>query len=252
MTDKEPGVPVLEARNVYKYFNTVEALHDVSLRAFSGRVLALLGDNGAGKSTLIKILSGVIKPSRGELLVQGRPIAFSSPSEARELGISTVFQDLAVCNLLSITRNIVLGREPIRRLGLLRWLDLRKADELAEQALRRIGVYLDHDLDEPAASLSGGQRQSLAIARAVLFGSSCLILDEPTSALAVRQATKVLDHVRAAADAGQAVILITHNFSHALSVADDIVVLGRGRVASTFGRSETNLEQLTALVSKAS
>jgi simple sugar transport system ATP-binding protein len=254
MTDSDPParVPVLETHGVSKYFGGVEALHDVSMRAFAGRVLALLGDNGAGKSTLIKILSGVIKPSGGEIFMQGHRVSFDNPSQARELGISTVFQDLAVCNLLSVSRNIVLGREPMKSLGPFRWFDRKKADQLAELALQKLGVHLDHDLNEPAASLSGGQRQSLAIARAVLFGSSCLILDEPTSALAVRQATNVLVHVRAAADAGQAVILITHNFSHALSVADDIVVLGRGRIASTFAKDEINLEQLTALVAKAS
>jgi simple sugar transport system ATP-binding protein len=252
MIESVANVPVLEAIGVWKYFGAIEALRDVSVKAFAGRVLALLGDNGAGKSTLIKILSGVIRPSAGSLLMRGRPVEFVSPSEARQRGIATVFQDLAVCNLLSISRNIVLGREPTRRLGPFKWFDARKADELAAQALDGIGVYLEHDLSESAASLSGGQRQSLAIARAMLFGSSCLILDEPTSALAVRQATNVLSHVRAAADAGQAVILITHNFSHALSVADDIVVLGRGRVASTYRKGEIDLEHLTALVAKAS
>jgi simple sugar transport system ATP-binding protein len=245
------NVPVIEAREVWKFFGPTEALRNVSLAAFAGRVLALLGDNGAGKSTLIKILNGVLQPTRGELRMHGAPVRFSNPSEARQRGIATVFQDLAVCNLLSITRNIVLGSEPTKSFGPVRWFDSKRANELAEQALNQIGVFFTHDLSESAVSLSGGERQSLAIARAMLFGSTCLILDEPTSALAVRQATKVLDHVRAAADAGQAVILITHNFSHALSVADDIFVLGHGRVVATYQKGEIDLEQLTTLVAKA-
>jgi len=244
--------PVLEVRHIYKYYGAAEVLHDVSLSARTGAVLALLGDNGAGKSTLIKVLSGVIEPSKGEILMHGLPVSFRGPSDARRRGIATVFQDLAVCNLLSISRNIVLGREPVKTFGPFRWLDVKKADELAEQALQGIGVYFEHNLSQLAGSLSGGQRQSLAIARAMLFGSSCLILDEPTSALAVRQAAKVLEHVRAAADRGQAVILVTHNFAHALSVADEVVVLGRGRVSSHYRKGEIDIERLTAIVARAS
>jgi simple sugar transport system ATP-binding protein len=251
MTETVSSAPVLEARGIWKYFGAAEVLHNVSVKAYAGRVLALLGDNGAGKSTLIKILDGVIEPSKGELLMRGKPVRFTSPNDAHRHGIATVFQDLAVCNLLSISRNIVLGREPVKSFGPFKWFDAKKADELAEQALQRIGVYFEQDLSQLAGSLSGGQRQSLAISRAMLFGSTCLILDEPTSALAVRQATNVLTHVRAAADAGQAVILITHNFGHALAVADDVVVLNRGRVASTYKRGEIDLERLTAFVTQA-
>jgi simple sugar transport system ATP-binding protein len=244
--------PILEVRNIYKYYGAAEVLHDVSMSARTGTVVALLGDNGAGKSTLIKVLSGVIEPSKGQIFLHGAPVSFSGPSDARRRGIATVFQDLAVCNLLSISRNIVLGREPVKTFGPFRWLDVRKTNELAEQALLGIGVYLEHDLNQLAGSLSGGQRQSLAIARAMLFGSSCLILDEPTSALAVRQAAKVLEHVRAAADRGQAVILVTHNFAHALSVADEVVVLGRGRVSSNYKKGEIDIERLTSIVARAS
>ena len=251
MTTASPDAPTLEVRHLYKYYGPAEILHDVSLTARSGQVLAFLGDNGAGKSTLIKILSGVTEPSKGEVLMHGSPVAFKDPSDARRRGIATVFQDLAICNLLSISRNIVLGWEPVKAFGPFRWLDVRKADELAEQALQGIGVQFEHDLSQAAGSLSGGQRQSLAIARAMLFGSSCLILDEPTSALAVRQATKVLEHVRAAADRGQAVILVTHNFAHALSVADEVVVLGRGRVSSNYKKGEVDIERLTQIVARA-
>jgi len=247
----DAGVPVLEARGIWKFYGPAEVLREVSLKAHAGRVLALLGDNGAGKSTLIKIFSGVTEPSRGEILMNGETVKFADPSDARRRGIATVFQDLAVCNLMSIARNIVLGREPTKRFGPFKWLDINQANRLADEALYRLGVQFDHDLSQAAGALSGGQRQSLAIARAMLFGSTCLILDEPTSALAVRQAANVLQHVRAAADAGQAVILITHNFNHALSVADDVVVLGRGRVAATYGKGEIDLKRLTTFVAKA-
>jgi simple sugar transport system ATP-binding protein len=240
---------VLEARNVWKSYGPTVILKDVSIKAYAGKVLVLLGDNGAGKSTLIRILSGVIPPTEGQLLMNGEPVTFTNPVEARQRGIATVFQDLAVCNLLSITRNVVLGREPMKKIGPFRWLDMKKAEELTHKAFATLGVNVGQDISRPAAALSGGQRQSLAIARAMLFGSTCLILDEPTSALAVRQAHGVLDQIKAAAAAGQAVIFITHNFHHALSVGDEIVVLGNGRIMSTFKSGETSLEELTRLVS---
>jgi simple sugar transport system ATP-binding protein len=188
------AVPVLEAISVSKAFGATTALVDVSLKVYAGRILALLGDNGAGKSTLIKILSGVFPPDRGELRFRGEPVSFTNPAEARQRGIATVFQDLAVCELLSVTRNVVLGREPQKGVGPIRLLDLKRADEMARSALHRLGVRWERGLDERGVNLSGGERQSLAIARAMFFGSSLLILDEPTSALAVRQAGRVLDH----------------------------------------------------------
>jgi simple sugar transport system ATP-binding protein len=210
--------------------------------------VALLGDNGAGKSTLIKIFSGVFPPDAGEIRFLGEPVRFRSPNEARARGIATCYQDLAVCELLSVTRNVVLGREPQRGFGPFRFFDVGRADRMTREALSQLGVRFERNLDERGANLSGGERQSLAIARAMFFGSTCLILDEPTSALAVRQASTVLEHIALARDAGAAVVLITHNFRHALSVADDIVVLAQGRVAGSFLRSETDLERLTELV----
>jgi simple sugar transport system ATP-binding protein len=244
------AIPVIEAVNLSKGFGATTALVDVSLRAYSGRILALLGDNGAGKSTLIKILSGVFPPDGGELRFNGEKVVFTNPAQARERGIATVFQDLAVCELLSVTRNIVLGREPVKGIGPFKWLDLKRADEMARSALHQLGVRWERGLDERGVNISGGERQSLAIARAMFFGSSLLILDEPTSALAVRQAGRVLDHILAARAQGQAVILITHNFRHALSVADDLVVLAQGRVAGQFGRNEIELDELTDLVAR--
>jgi simple sugar transport system ATP-binding protein len=244
------AVPVIEAVNISKAFGATTALVDVSLKAYAGRIVALLGDNGAGKSTLIKIFSGVFPPDRGELRFRGEPVVFANPAQARQRGIATVFQDLAVCELLSVTRNIVLGREPQKGVGPLKWLDVKRADEMARSALHRLGVRWERGLDERGVNISGGERQSLAIARAMFFGSSLLVLDEPTSALAVRQAGRVLDHIVQARDQGQAVILITHNFRHALSVADDLTVLAQGRVAAHFRRDEIEIDELTDLVAR--
>jgi simple sugar transport system ATP-binding protein len=244
-----PGtIPVMEAVGVSKAFGATTALVDVSLKAYEGRILALLGDNGAGKSTLIKILCGVFPPDQGELRFRGERITFANPATARHRGIATVFQDLAVCELLSVTRNVVLGREPEKGFGPFRWLDLKRADDMARSALHQLGVRWERGLDERGVNISGGERQSLAIARAMFFGSSLLILDEPTSALAVRQAGRVLEHIAWARDQGQAVILITHNFRHALSVADDLTILAQGRVAGHFRRDEIELDELTELV----
>jgi simple sugar transport system permease protein len=244
------AVPVIEAAKVSKAFGPTTALVDVSLKAYAGRILALLGDNGAGKSTLIKILCGVFPPDRGELRFRGEAVTFTNPAQARQLGIATVFQDLAVCELLSITRNVVLGREPQKGFGPFRWFDFRRAEEMTRSAFNQLGVRWERGFDERGVNISGGERQSLAIARAMFFGSSLLILDEPTSALAVRQAARVLDHIARARDQGQAVILITHNFLHALSVADDLTVLVQGRVAAHFRRDEIELDALTHLVAR--
>jgi simple sugar transport system ATP-binding protein len=250
MTQAEVAVSALAGRRITKTFGPVTALDNVSFTAEYGRVLALLGDNGAGKTTLIKILSGVLQPDRGELLLDGAVTHFRTPADARRSGIATVFQDLAVCDLLSITRNIVLGNEPRIRIGPVTLYNASEANRIAREALRRLGARMDRDLSSYARTLSGGERQALAIARAMYYGSKCLILDEPTASLAARQAQGVLNHVRAAADAGQAVILITHNYPQALSVADDIVILAHGSVAGTFRAGELTAEDVMTLVSR--
>jgi len=242
--------PVLEAIKIWKSFGSTVSLADVSVEAHAGRILALLGDNGAGKSTLVKILCGVLTPDEGELRMNGDPIEFSGPAMARERGVATVFQDLAICPLLSITRNVVLGNEPTKGWGVLRRFDAAKARRDTIQALETLGVRLNRELEAPATTLSGGERQALAIAREMFYGSACLILDEPTSALAVRQADKVLEHICAARDKGKAVIFITHNFRHALAISDDIVVLSRGRVMGKFEKEEISLEELLDLVAE--
>ncbi len=242
--------PVVALRGVTMAFQSVTALRDISIEAHAGKVLALLGDNGAGKSTLIKVLSGVYQPTSGSVEVDGRPVTLRSAHSARAAGISTVFQDLAVCDLMSIARNMVLGNEPRRRFGPLRIYDAKAADRITNEALGTLGVRLRRRLGDPAATLSGGQKQAVAIARAIVYGSRCLILDEPTAALAVRQTQQVLDQVRRARDAGQAVILIMHNLQQALSVADDIVVLARGRVIGQFSSADADLERVTKLVAQ--
>jgi simple sugar transport system ATP-binding protein len=240
----------LAGHNITKTFGPVTALDNVTFTARYGRVLALLGDNGAGKTTLIKVLSGVLQPDSGKLLMDGVATRFRTPAAARRSGIATVFQDLAVCDLLSITRNIVLGNEPRVRLGPIALYNAAEADRIAREALRRLGARMDRDLSSYARTLSGGERQALAIARAMYYGSKCLILDEPTASLAARQANGVLTHVRAAADAGQAVILITHNYPQALSVADDIVILAHGSVAGSFLAAEVTVEDVMTLVAR--
>src|ERR1700722_6318690 len=244
----EAARPIVALRDVTMSFQSVTALRNITLEAHVGKVLALLGDNGAGKSTLIKVLSGVYRPTSGSVEVDGRPVTLRSAHDARAAGISTVFQDLAVCDLMSIARNMVLGNEPVKRFGPLRIYDAKKADRITTEALAPPGVDLRRRLSDPAATLSGGQKQAVAIARAIVYGSRCLILDEPTAALAVRQTPQVLDQVRRARDAGQAVILIMHNLQQALSVADEVIVLARGRVMGQFSSTDADLERVTQLV----
>jgi len=244
------ATPVVALRDVSMTFQSVNALRQVNLAAYAGKVLALLGDNGAGKSTLIKILSGVHRPTSGTVEVDGQPVVLHSAHDARAAGISTVFQDLAVCDLMSISRNMVLGNEPRRRFGPFRAYDAKFADNISRDALATLGVELGRKLSDPAATLSGGQKQAVAIARAIAYGSRCLILDEPTAALAVRQTQQVLDQVRRARDAGQAVLLIMHNLQQAVSVADTVVVLARGRIMGQFDSATADLDEVTELVAR--
>jgi simple sugar transport system ATP-binding protein len=231
---------------VGKRFGTVVALDDVSLELHPGSVTCLLGDNGAGKSTLIKVLSGVHPPSSGRVEVDGRAVALGSPRAARRLGIATVHQDPAVVPLMSVWRNFFLGREPTRGRGPLRRLDVETGRTETRAALARFGILVD-DVDRPLATLSGGERQSVAIARAVHTGARVLILDEPTAALGVRQAELVLHRIGRARDAGLAVILVSHNPHHAARVGDAFVVLRHGRVAARRGTG-TGADELGPLM----
>jgi simple sugar transport system ATP-binding protein len=240
--------PVLAARGVTRRFGAVTALEDASLELRAGQVTCLLGDNGAGKSTLIRILAGVQPPTDGRVEVDGRPVRLDSPRAARQHGIATVYQDLAVIPLMSVWRNFFLGREPVVGRGPFRRLDARACRLATRQALDTFAIRIA-DVDRPLGTLSGGERQSVAIARAVHAGARALILDEPTAALGVRQALLVLDHVRQVREAGVAVLLVTHNPRHALEIGDTFVVLRRGRVAARLSRGEADLARLADLMS---
>jgi simple sugar transport system ATP-binding protein len=239
--------PALEARGVSKTFDAVRALSDVSVDVPVGRVTCLLGDNGAGKSTLIKVLTGVHPPDAGEVSVGGERVRLRSPRDALDLGIACVYQDLAMIPLMPVTRNFVLGREPTRGWGPVRRVDWRRAAELTREALAGVGIEL-RNRNQAVGTLSGGERQCVAIARAVHFGASVLVLDEPTSALGVREAGLVLRLVRETRERGLAVLFITHNVAHAEAIGDRFVVLNRGREIARFNRGEADRERLHDLM----
>lgn len=235
--------PLFQVQSVSKYFGNVVALKDVSATVRAGEVTCILGDNGAGKSTLIKILSGVHRQDEGSVLVEGEEASFSSPREARARGIATVFQDLAMAPLMSIWRNFFLGSEPTKGWGPLRRFDVAFAKETAREQLKQMGIDV-RDPDQPVGTLSGGERQAVAIARAIYFGARVLILDEPTSALGVKQAGVVLRYVVQARDRGVGVIFITHNPHHAFPVGDHFVLLNRGRVLADHHKGEVTRDEL--------
>lgn len=244
---REPRVPIVELRGIRKSFGHVEALRGVTLRVHPGEVTCLVGDNGAGKSTLIQVLAGVHRPDDGELLVDGEPAEFRSPRDSLERGISTVFQDLAMIPLLSIVRNFFLGREPCRTVGPIRVVDWGEAAAVARREMARIGIEVRH-LDQPVGTLSGGERQSVAIARAIHFGARVLVLDEPTSALGLKEANRVLEHIRNARDEGIGIIFISHNLGHAYAVGDRFVVLNRGSSFGEFERQELTRDELRSMM----
>jgi simple sugar transport system ATP-binding protein len=237
-----PG-PVLELKDVTKTFGSVIALRDVSLRVDEGRVTCILGDNGAGKSTLIKTLAGVHRHTSGQLLVAGQPVSFGSPRDAMRHGIATVYQDLATVPLMSVWRNFFLGAEPVRGFWPARRLDVRTARETTKDELGRMGIDISN-VDQHVGTLSGGERQAVAIARAVYFGASVLILDEPTSALGVKQSGIVLKYIVQARERGVAVVFITHNPHHAFLVGDRFYLLKRGRMMASWDRSEVSRDEL--------
>ncbi|HEY4021531.1 MAG TPA: ATP-binding cassette domain-containing protein [Pseudonocardiaceae bacterium] len=238
---------LLAVRDISKFFGSVNALQNITLSVNSGEVTCVLGDNGAGKSTLIKILSGVFAPDAGQFLVDGQEVRFGSPRDARAHGISTVYQDLAMVPLMSIWRNFFLGSEPTRGWGPFKRFDVAKAKALTSKELLAMGIDV-RDPDQPVGTLSGGERQSVAIARAIHFGARLLILDEPTSALGVKQAGVVLRRIAQAREAGLGVIFITHNPHHAYPVGDRFVVLNRGQSLGNFSKKEISREDLVRLM----
>ncbi len=240
-------MPLLEVRNASKYFGNVIAVKDISVAVRAGQVTCVLGDNGAGKSTLIKILSGVHRPDEGQVLVEGEPVEFASPRDAREAGIATVFQDLATVPLMSVWRNFFLGSEPTKGAGPLRRIDVREAKQIMRDEMAKMGIDV-RDPDQPVGTLSGGERQAVSIARAVYFGAKVLILDEPTSALGVKQSGVVLRYVAQARERGLGVIFITHNPHHAYPVGDRFVVLNRGGMLGSWAKGEIPRDELVRMM----
>ncbi len=238
----------LSLNGVNKSFGPIDVLHDINLEIKAGEVLCLLGDNGAGKSTVIRLLSGVHKPSSGAIMMDGKPISFSSPRDAADHGIATVHQFGGTFPLMSIGRSFFVGREPTRRVGPFKVYDRKTANDIAVKAVQNFGINRIDDGDRLVGGLSGGERQALAIARAVHFGARVLILDEPTAALGVKQATHVLRIVNEAKRRGLAVIFITHQVMHAMAVGDHFAVLIRGAIAADFKKGEKSREEITDLM----
>ncbi len=244
--------PLLEASGIYKSYGHVEVLRGVDFSVEPGEVTTLIGDNGAGKSTLVKILSGVMPPDRGEIRLRGEPVTFSSPLHARELGIETVYQDLALAPDLGPAENAYVGRELLKPglLGRLGVIDKKTMREKAREAFVSMGTDVK-DMDAPVAALSGGQRQSVAICRSVMWAKGLVYMDEPTAALGVRQTRRVLDMIRRVADRGIAVVLISHNMSDVLQVSDRVQVLRLGRRIVEYGPGEADVETLVGAMTGA-
>ena len=243
MADAQLAVPLIEVENLVKHFGSVIALSGVSIRVEAGQVMCLLGDNGAGKSTLIKTLAGVHRATGGTYRVSGQDVAFASPRDALDAGIATVYQDLAMVPLMSVSRNFFMGREPTRGVWPLRWFDHASANSVTLREMGKIGIDI-RDPQQAVGTLSGGERQCVAIARAVYFGAKVLILDEPTSALGVAQTSMVLKYIGQVRAKGLGVIFITHNVRHAYAVGDRFTVLNRGRTLGTFAKDAVSMDEL--------
>ena len=241
-SDSNP-VPLLEAREISKAFGHVQALRDVSFELRAGEVLALLGDNGAGKSTLIKIIAGLYSADEGGVVLDGEPVTFAGPKDAVDAGIATVYQDLALVDARDVAANVFLGSEFTRGL----FVDKKRCRTEAEKLLHQIGVDLP-SVRVPVSLLSGGQRQAVAVARALVHGAKLVIMDEPTAALGVAQTEQVMKLIRDLRADGKAVIVISHNLRDIWDVADRMMVLHLGRLAGTCVRSETSLEEIVRLI----
>jgi D-xylose transport system ATP-binding protein len=251
MSDAE-RVPILELQGISKRFGAVQALDSVDFEAYPGEVLGLVGDNGAGKSTLVKIISGVYHPDSGEYFFEGKPVNVNRPSDATRLGIETVYQDLALCDNLDVVANLYLGREAVRPLvpGVLATIDEMEMEESALKLVGELHVTLP-SVRRQVATLSGGQRQSVAVARAVLWNSKIVLLDEPTAALGVEQTRQVKDLIRRLRERGLGVIVISHNLADIFDVSDRIVVLRLGRRVATFETNATNAESVVGAITGA-
>jgi len=247
-----PPPTLLEAQNVQKHFGRVVALRDVDFSLRPNEVHALVGDNGAGKSTLIKIISGVYQADGGEVAIDGRPVTIANPREARELGIETVYQDLALADQLDASSNLFLGRElllhpPLSWFG---FLDKKAMRRRAQEEMRRLKIGIK-SVDQKVLSLSGGQRQAVAVARAIAWGTRIVIMDEPTAALGVRESSMVLELIKEVRSQGIAVIMVSHNLPEVFAVADRITVLRNGKTIVSLATSETSLEDIVGMMTGA-
>jgi simple sugar transport system ATP-binding protein len=241
---------LLELRGIEKRFGAISALQGVDLRLEAGEVLGLLGDNGAGKSTLMKVVSGAYRPDKGEYWLDGERVSFRSPQDARSRQLEMVYQDLALCDTLDVAQNIFLGREPKKTLAGLSFIDHRKLHEEAAQVLERLHINVPSTRVK-VKHLSGGQRQAIAIGRALTFAPKVLILDEPTAALAVKEVGEVLDLIRKLRDEGVGVILISHRLQDVMAVSDRIMVMYEGRKVAERQSHETNLQEVIELIVQA-
>lgn len=248
MPENDSPTPLIELRGISKYFGPVRALENVNLVVHHNEVVGLVGDNGAGKSTLMKILTGAHQPTSGEILLEGKPAHFNSPHESRLAGIEMVYQDLALAGNLSVAGNIFLGREPVKRTwGIFRFMDEKRIEAGSRELLDRLKINIA-DVKARVENLSGGQRQSIAIARATAFNANLVIMDEPTAALAVKEVAKVLETVRNLRAQGVSVILISHRMQDVMSVADRIIVMYEGTKVADLERGKTNLDEVVAYI----
>ncbi|MGF1616515.1 MAG: ATP-binding cassette domain-containing protein [Acidimicrobiia bacterium] len=244
----EQRTPVVELENVSRRYGSTEAVHDFNLAIHSGEVVGLVGDNGAGKSTVVKIISGYVTPTGGTMKVMGQPVYFKSPRQARAAGVETVYQDLAIVNDMALWRNFFLGQEMHRNLAGVRILQVKKMARICAERLGHLGLRSVDSVLQNAGTLSGGERQSLAISRAIYFESRLLLLDEPVAALSVRERRKVFGAIDHAKEQGLGVLYIDHNMEHVLPVADRIAVMDRGTLRRIVQRGELTAGELADVV----
>lgn len=249
MSQSDSETPLLQLRDVGKRFGGVQALAGADFALHPNEIVAIVGDNGAGKSTMVKIISGVHAPDAGEILINGRRAVIESPMHARRLGIETVFQDLALVNTRDVVSNLFLGRELVR--GPLGWrLDKARMASDARAILDRLKISIP-DMHAPVSELSGGQRQAVAVCRAVTWGSKIVLMDEPTAALGVKESRKVLDLILRMKEVGTSVVIVVHNLEHVFSVADRIVTMRGGRIVGSVARIQTTREKVVGLITGA-